>query len=179
MNIARYASIATRSRHATAAAGLLLSACLPAQRAHIGARGFDTNIANKRLVPLEGRTAHWPLLSRVFCGAQDLSLEAVEPIERIDGTARRSGAMRARAGSCRLITFAAGARPCCYRRRTWPCDTSRTCHDLGHPRTRCWTYALGWRERWASAWVLEDLLYFGQVALGAPGERSKFESRAS
>ena len=51
----------------------------------ISARGFNTELSNKLLVLIDGRTVYTPLYSGVFWDAQDYLLEDVERIEVISG----------------------------------------------------------------------------------------------
>jgi iron complex outermembrane receptor protein len=51
----------------------------------ISARGFNTALANKLLVMIDGRTVYTPLFSGVFWDVQDYPLEDVERIEVISG----------------------------------------------------------------------------------------------
>ncbi len=51
----------------------------------ISARGFNTDLANKLLVMIDGRTVYTPLYSGVFWEAQDYLLEDIERIEVISG----------------------------------------------------------------------------------------------
>lgn len=51
----------------------------------ISARGFNTDLANKLLVLIDGRTIYTPLFSGVFWDRQDYLLEDVERIEVISG----------------------------------------------------------------------------------------------
>jgi iron complex outermembrane receptor protein len=51
----------------------------------VSARGFNTELANKLLVMIDGRTVYTPLFSGVFWEAQDYLLEDVERIEVISG----------------------------------------------------------------------------------------------
>ncbi len=51
----------------------------------ISARGFNTDLANKLLVLIDGRTVYTPLFSGVFWGAQDYLLEDIDRIEVISG----------------------------------------------------------------------------------------------
>lgn len=51
----------------------------------ISARGFNTDLANKLLVLIDGRTVYTPLFSGVFWDRQDYLLEDVERIEVISG----------------------------------------------------------------------------------------------
>lgn len=59
-----------------------------AQSSHdwnISARGFNTDLANKLLVLIDGRTVYTPLFSGVFWDVQDYLLEDVDRIEVISG----------------------------------------------------------------------------------------------
>jgi iron complex outermembrane receptor protein len=51
----------------------------------ITARGFNSTLANKILVLVDGRTVYSPLFSGVFWEAQDLVLEDIERIEVLSG----------------------------------------------------------------------------------------------
>ncbi len=51
----------------------------------ITARGFNTDLANKLLVMIDGRTVYTPLYSGVFWEAQDYLLEDIDRIEVISG----------------------------------------------------------------------------------------------
>lgn len=51
----------------------------------ISARGFDTELSNKLLVMIDGRTVYTPLFSGVFWSVQDYLLEDVDRIEVISG----------------------------------------------------------------------------------------------
>jgi iron complex outermembrane recepter protein len=51
----------------------------------ISARGFNTELANKLLVMIDGRTVYTPLFSGVFWNAQDYLLEDLDRIEVISG----------------------------------------------------------------------------------------------
>lgn len=51
----------------------------------ISARGFNTALANKLLVQMDGRTLYSPLFSGVFWDAQDYLLKDIERIEVISG----------------------------------------------------------------------------------------------
>jgi iron complex outermembrane recepter protein len=51
----------------------------------ISARGFNSTIANKLLVLIDGRTVYTPLFSGVFWDAHDVYLDDVERIEVISG----------------------------------------------------------------------------------------------
>src|ERR1700728_3754423 len=51
----------------------------------ISARGFNTDLANKLLVMIDGRTVYTPLYSGVFWDEQDYPLEDIDRIEVISG----------------------------------------------------------------------------------------------
>ena len=51
----------------------------------ISARGFNTDLANKLLVMIDGRTVYTPLFSGVFWDRQDYMLEDIDRIEVISG----------------------------------------------------------------------------------------------
>src|SRR5882672_10633852 len=51
----------------------------------ISARGFNTELANKLLVMMDGRTVYTPLYSGVFWDVQDYLLEDLDRIEVISG----------------------------------------------------------------------------------------------
>lgn len=51
----------------------------------ISARGFNTDLANKLLVMIDGRTVYTPLFSGVFWNVQDYLLEDLDRIEVISG----------------------------------------------------------------------------------------------
>jgi iron complex outermembrane receptor protein len=63
----------------------LLVARMDAAIYAISARGFNSNIANKLLVMVDGRTIYSPLFSGVFWELHDVMLEDVERIEVISG----------------------------------------------------------------------------------------------
>ncbi len=52
---------------------------------NISARGFNTALANKLLVMIDGRTVYTPLFSGVFWDMQDYLLEDIDRIEVISG----------------------------------------------------------------------------------------------
>ncbi len=52
---------------------------------NISARGFNTDLGNKLLVLMDGRTVYTPLFSGVFWDAQDYLLEDIDHIEVISG----------------------------------------------------------------------------------------------
>jgi len=51
----------------------------------ISARGFNTDLANKLLVLMDGRTVYTPLFSGVFWDVQDYLMEDLDRIEVISG----------------------------------------------------------------------------------------------
>ena len=51
----------------------------------ISARGFNSGLANKMLVLIDGRTVYSPLFAGVFWDVQDVLLEDIERIEVISG----------------------------------------------------------------------------------------------
>jgi hypothetical protein len=51
----------------------------------ISARGFNTSLANKLLVLMDGRSVYTPLYSGVFWDVQDYLLEDIDRIEVISG----------------------------------------------------------------------------------------------
>ncbi|MES1989047.1 MAG: Plug domain-containing protein, partial [Pseudomonadota bacterium] len=51
----------------------------------ISSRGFNTDLGNKLLVLIDGRTVYTPLYSGVFWDRQDYLLEDIERIEVISG----------------------------------------------------------------------------------------------
>ena len=63
----------------------LLVARIDTAQYAITARGFNSAIANKLLVLIDGRTVYTPLFSGVFWDMQDVMLEDVERIEVISG----------------------------------------------------------------------------------------------
>lgn len=52
---------------------------------NISARGFNTDLANKLLVLIDGRTVYTPLFSGVFWDVQDYLLEDIDQVEVISG----------------------------------------------------------------------------------------------
>lgn len=79
-----------------------------ANRYAISARGFNSVLANKILVLVDGRTVYSPLFSGVFWEAQDLLLDAVERIEVITGTGGTLWGTNAVNGVINVITRDAG-----------------------------------------------------------------------
>ncbi len=84
----------------------------------ITARGFNSAIANKLLVLIDGRTVYSPLFSGVFWDMQDVMLEDVERIEVISGPGATLWGANAVNGVINVITRKAA-------------DTSRTLAAIG------------------------------------------------
>jgi iron complex outermembrane recepter protein len=76
---------ATRLTEALRLAGNLEVTQLDAAQWAISARGFNSPLANKLLVLIDGRSVYSPLFAGVFWDAQDVLLEDVEQIEVISG----------------------------------------------------------------------------------------------
>jgi outer membrane receptor protein involved in Fe transport len=76
---------ATRLPEALRLATNLEVAQLDASQWAISARGFNSPLANKLLVLIDGRTVYSPLFAGVFWDAQDVLLEDVEQIEVVSG----------------------------------------------------------------------------------------------
>ncbi len=70
----------------------------------ISARGFNTDLANKLLVLIDGRTVYTPLYSGVFWDVQDYLLEDVERIEVISGPGSTLWGANAVNGVINIIT---------------------------------------------------------------------------
>jgi iron complex outermembrane receptor protein len=79
-------------------------AALNAHEYAISARGFTSNIANKLLVMIDGRTVYSPLISGVFWEAQDLILEDIARIEVISGPGGATWGTNAVNGVINIIT---------------------------------------------------------------------------
>jgi iron complex outermembrane receptor protein len=73
----------------------------------ITARGFNTDLANKLLVMIDGRTVYTPLFSGVFWEAQDYLLEDVDRIEVISGPGGSLWGANAVNGVINIITTSA------------------------------------------------------------------------
>ena len=74
----------------------------------ITARGFNSVLANKMLVLIDGRTVYSPLFSGVFWEAQEVMMEDVERIEVISGPGGTQWGSNAVNGVINVITRAAG-----------------------------------------------------------------------
>ncbi len=70
----------------------------------ISARGFNTDLANKLLVLIDGRTVYTPLFSGVFWDRQDYLLEDIERIEVISGPGSTLWGANAVNGVINIIT---------------------------------------------------------------------------
>jgi iron complex outermembrane receptor protein len=70
----------------------------------ISARGFNSTVANKLLVLIDGRTVYTPLFSGVFWDAQDTLLEDIERIEVVSGPAGTLWGANAVNGVINVIT---------------------------------------------------------------------------
>lgn len=73
----------------------------------ISARGFNTDLANKLLVLIDGRTVYTPLFSGVFWDRQDYLLEDIERIEVISGPGSTLWGSNAVNGVINIITKSA------------------------------------------------------------------------
>jgi iron complex outermembrane receptor protein len=73
----------------------------------ISARGFNTDLANKLLVMIDGRTVYTPLYSGVFWDVQDTLLEDIDRIEVISGPGGALWGANAVNGVINIITKSA------------------------------------------------------------------------
>jgi iron complex outermembrane receptor protein len=73
----------------------------------ISARGFNTDLANKLLVMIDGRTVYTPLYSGVFWDVQDYLLEDIDRIEVISGPGGALWGANAVNGVINIITKSA------------------------------------------------------------------------
>jgi iron complex outermembrane receptor protein len=74
----------------------------------ISARGFNTELGNKLLVMIDGRTVYTPLYSGVFWDVQDYLLEDIDRIEVISGPGGALWGANAVNGVINIITKSAG-----------------------------------------------------------------------
>ena len=81
---------------------------IDAKQYAISSRGFNSVIANKLLVLIDGRTVYTPLFSGVFWDMQDVLLEDVERIEVISGPGATLWGANAVNGVINVITRPAG-----------------------------------------------------------------------
>src|SRR5580658_5801993 len=73
----------------------------------ISARGFNTDLANKLLVLIDGRSVYTPLFSGVFWDVQDYLLEDIDRIEVISGPGGTLWGANAVNGVINIITKSA------------------------------------------------------------------------
>jgi iron complex outermembrane receptor protein len=97
-------SSATTLAEALRLAPNLIVSRLDAGTYAISARGFNSNIANKLLVLVDGRTIYSPLFSGVFWEANDVMLEDVDRIEVMSGPAGSQWGTNAVNGVINVIT---------------------------------------------------------------------------
>ena len=82
-------------------------AALNAHEYAITTRGFTSNIANKLLVMIDGRTVYSPLFSGVFWEAQDLLIDDIDRIEVISGPGGATWGTNAVNGVINIVTRSA------------------------------------------------------------------------
>lgn len=87
----------------------LLVAQIDASQYAISARGFNSHIANKLLVLIDGRTVYTPLYSGVFWDVQDVLLSDIDRIEVISGPGGTLWGANAVNGVINIITKEAKA----------------------------------------------------------------------
>jgi len=80
-------------------------AAIDARQYAISARGFNSNIANKLLVMVDGRTIYSPLFSGVFWDAQDFVASDIDRIEVISGPAGATWGTNAVNGVINVVTL--------------------------------------------------------------------------
>jgi len=100
---------ATRLPEALRLASNLAVDQLDASQWAISARGFNSPLANKLLVLIDGRTVYSPLFAGVFWDVQDVLLEDVERIEVISGPGGTLWGANAVNGVINIITKSAKA----------------------------------------------------------------------
>ena len=89
----------------------------------ISARGFNTDLGNKLLVLIDGRSVYTPLFSGVFWDVQDYLLEDIDRIEVISGPGGTLWGANAVNGVINIITKSAKTRRAC----TWRAAAVRIC----------------------------------------------------
>jgi iron complex outermembrane receptor protein len=89
----------------------LLVGAIDARQYAISARGFNSNIANKLLVMVDGRTIYSPLFSGVFWDAQDFVPADIDRIEVISGPAGATWGTNAVNGVINVVTLPASKTP--------------------------------------------------------------------
>jgi len=82
-------------------------AAIDARQYAISARGFNSNVANKLLVMVDGRTIYSPLFSGVFWDAQDFVPADIDRIEVISGPAGATWGTNAVNGVINVVTLSA------------------------------------------------------------------------
>ena len=92
----------------------------------ISARGFNTALANKLLVMIDGRTVYTPLYSGVFWDVQDYLLEDIDRIEVISGPGGALWGANAVNGVINIITKSAKDTQGLYARPA----ADRSLHDF-------------------------------------------------
>lgn len=95
---------ATTLPEALRLAPTLQVAALDARQYAISARGFNSSIANKLLVMVDGRTIYSPLFSGVFWDTQDFVAADIERIEVITGPAGATWGTNAVNGVINVVT---------------------------------------------------------------------------
>ncbi|HEY1788269.1 MAG TPA: TonB-dependent receptor plug domain-containing protein, partial [Verrucomicrobiae bacterium] len=73
----------------------------------ISARGFNTSLANKLLVSIDGRTVYTPLFAGVFWNEQDYLMEDIDRIEVISGPGGTLWGANAMNGVINIVTKSA------------------------------------------------------------------------
>lgn len=116
----------------------------------ITARGFNSVLANKMLVMIDGRTVYSPLFSGVFWEAQDVLLDDVDRIEVVSGPGGTLWGINAVNGIIHVITRSGentiaspkeGSVPRtesepCVTGRSWDRRTSASTRNTAKRRTR-------------------------------------------
>ena len=110
----------------------------------ISARGFNSNLGDKMLVLMDGRTVYTPLFSGVFWNAQDYLLEDIDRIEAISGPGGTLWGANAVNGVISITTKSAQdtqGRICRDRRRRRAAAGLRRRALRRHPRAQTSTTA--------------------------------------